>query len=223
MRDHSPQKSFTTETQRAQRFLVSSHRCVPRASAVNFDSPSKIIHHPSASLRAGCDIEDAKVYFHSSLLCDLCVWVVRSHPFPDPRIYWVRLHLKILLCDLCVSVVNLDSYNFFFPGRPAGFSCVRSRKCAFMPVALETACSPNFSRIPSAAESAGFHFSCVVLPFRLSCSLSSAKCEAHTPSRRAASPFQFARKSSRIVASTSESTELGCSRVRARVRVRKSE
>ena len=61
--------------------------------------------------------------------------------------------------DVCLS--ETARYEFrFFPGSPAGFSWVRSRKRAFIPLASDTAPSPNRSRNRSAAESAWFHFSC---------------------------------------------------------------
>jgi len=49
---------------------------------------------------------------------------------------------------------------YFFPGSPAGFSCVFSRKFPRMPEARPIAPSPNLSRRRSAAASVCFHFWC---------------------------------------------------------------
>ena len=46
-----------------------------------------------------------------------------------------------------------------FPGKAAGFSCVRSRNPPFIPVASEMLDSPNLSLTRSTAESACFHLS----------------------------------------------------------------
>src|SRR5579871_4581024 len=47
-------------------------------------------------------------------------------------------------------------FSFFFPGRPAGFSWVRSRKLPRRPAASPTLFSPNRSRSLSAAARASF-------------------------------------------------------------------
>jgi hypothetical protein len=56
------------------------------------------------------------------------------------------------------SVLNgvQSGLDLLFPGRPAGFSCVRSRKVPRIPVANLTLDSPNLSRKRSAAASASF-------------------------------------------------------------------
>src|SRR5271157_3056328 len=63
---------------------------------------------------------------------------------------------------------------FFFPGSPAGFSWVRSRKLPRRPAASETADSPKRSRIRSAAASACCHFSWRPWSIRSNCSSPSA-------------------------------------------------
>src|SRR5579862_7991346 len=71
-----------------------------------------------------------------------------------------------------------------FPGRPAGFSCTRSRKRPLSPVASETLSSPNLSRILSTADMALRQRLVDSSSSMLSCPPVALRPEAWTPKRR---------------------------------------
>ena len=121
------------------------------------------------------------------------------------------------------AVGAADYFFLFLPGRAAGFSWMRSRKSARMPAPSETAPSPNLSRSLSAAPIACRQRSSRAPGSRCNCASGSANIAACTPSNRINDPgLQFRRKSSRTIGNSSVSSWLGCSRVRARVKVLKS-
>lgn len=88
---------------------------------------------------------------------------------------------------------------FFFPGRPAGFSCVRSRNAPRIPAAKPTAASPYLSRIRSATASVLRQRSWLSSPNRSICSSPSAHEDACIPSNRTGAPgLQLASNKARI-------------------------
>src|SRR5580700_4618167 len=111
-----------------------------------------------------------------------------------------------------------------FPGRLAGFSCVRSRNTPFMPPAKPTLPSPKRSRNLSAAASACCQRWWRPPSRRSSCpGCASSNDDTCTPSRRTSEPFfQLRRNSARICSKISVSSCVGEESVCARVMVVKS-
>src|SRR6185437_5607342 len=89
-----------------------------------------------------------------------------------------HLTLGYLLVGLC------------FPGKAAGFSCVRSLKPPFIPVPRVMLDSPNLSRKRSAAERACSHFALGFSPNKLAWEESLPKDDACTPRRRISDPLR---------------------------------
>jgi len=113
---------------------------------------------------------------------------------------------------------------WFFPGRLAGFSWVRSRKLPRRPEASETADSPNLSRKPVSGRQRLAPLLVFLFADQVQLLIALGQEEnVHPQQAHGRSRFPIARKSSRISSNSSVSRSVARAMECARVKVEKSE